>query len=44
VAPVDKTSLVMVLLLSAAVLGEPLTPQTIAGTLLIVGGTLVLIW
>lgn len=44
VAPLDKTSLVMVLLLSVAVLGEPLTPQTIVGTLLIVGGTLVLIW
>ncbi len=44
VAPVDKTSLVMVLLLSALVLGEPLTPQTMAGTLLILSGTLVLIW
>jgi transporter family protein len=44
VAPLDKTSLVMVLLLSAAVLGEALTAQTVAGTLLIVGGTLVLIW
>lgn len=44
VAPVDKTSLVMVLVLSAVVLGEPLTLQTIVGTLLIVGGTLALIW
>jgi transporter family protein len=44
VAPVDKTSLVMVLLLSTLVLGEPLTPQTMAGTLLILSGTLVLIW
>jgi len=44
VAPVDKTSVVMVLILSAAVLGEPLTLQVIVGTLLIVGGTLVLIW
>lgn len=44
VTPVDKTNVVMVLVLSAAVLGEPLTLQAIAGTLLIVGGTLVLIW
>lgn len=43
VAPVDKTSVVMVLVLSAVVLGEPLTPRTIVGALLIVGGTLVLI-
>jgi uncharacterized membrane protein len=44
VAPVDKTSVVMVLVLSAVVLSEPLTPRTIVGALLIVGGTLVLIW
>ncbi len=43
VAPVDKTSVVFVLLLSALFLGEALTWQSVLGTLLIVGGTLVLI-
>ena len=43
VAPLDKTSVVIVVVLSAVVLGEPLTPRTIVGALLIVGGTLVLI-
>ncbi len=43
VALLDKTSVVIVVVLSAVVLGEPLTPCTIVGALLIVGGTLVLI-
>lgn len=43
VAPIDKSSLVLVLLFSAAFLGESLTRQSILGTFLIVIGTLVLI-
>jgi bacterial/archaeal transporter family protein len=43
VAPVDKSGLVLVLVLSALFLGEPLTLKAILGTALIVGGTLVLI-
>ncbi len=43
VAPIDKTSLVMTILLAAIFLGEPLTWKTVLGGLLIVAGTLVLI-
>ncbi len=43
VAPIDKSSLVLVLGFSAVFLGEPLTRSAIAGTALIVIGTLVLI-
>jgi transporter family protein len=43
VAPIDKSSVALVLILSALVLGEKLTTQSIAGTLLILVGTLVLI-
>lgn len=43
VAPVDKTSVVMVLVLSVVVLGEPFTAKAVIGSLLIVGGTIVLI-
>ncbi len=43
VAPIDKSSLILVLLFSAAFLGEPLTLRSILGTCLIVSGTLVLI-
>ena len=43
VAPVDKSSVVFVLLLAALFLGEALTWKSVLGTLLIVGGTLVLI-
>lgn len=43
VAPIDKSSLVLVLLFSAVFLGESLTRQSILGTFLIVIGTLVLI-
>lgn len=43
VAPVDKLSVALAIILSFLFLGEPLTPKTIAGALLIIGGTFVLI-
>ncbi len=43
VAPIDKSSLVLVLCLSALLLGEPLNLKSVLGTLLIVSSTLVLI-
>ena len=43
VAPVDKTSVALVVILGVLVLGETLTWQSVVGTLLILGGTLVLI-
>jgi len=43
VAPIDKSSLVMILILSAIFLGEPLSWKTLLGTTLIVAGTLVFI-
>lgn len=43
VAPLDKSSVALVLLLSVLLLGEPLTWQALAGTLLILAGTVVLI-
>lgn len=43
VAPLDKSSLMLVLIFSVLFLKEPLTPQVILGTGLILIGTLVLI-
>jgi bacterial/archaeal transporter family protein len=43
VAPVDKSGLILVLLLSILFLGEPLTLKIVVGTLLVLVGTLVLI-
>ena len=43
VAPIDKASVVMVILLSAIFLHEPLTLKVILGVLLIVLGTVVLV-
>jgi transporter family protein len=43
VAPIDKSSLVLVLIFSALFLKEPLGAKALLGTLLIAGGTLVLI-
>ncbi len=43
VAPIDKSGVVLVLILSALFLGEPLTPWTVMGTACIVLGTLFLI-
>lgn len=43
VAPIDKSSLVIILLLSVLFLGEPLTWKSLAGTAAIVAGTLLFI-
>ena len=43
VAPIDKSSLVLISLFAVLFLGEPLTPKMIMGTGLILLGTLVLI-
>ena len=42
VAPVDKLSVAITILLAAAVLGEPLTARTLIGGSLIVAGSLVI--
>lgn len=43
VAPVDKMSVAIAIILAVIFLGEPLTVKTAMGALLIIGGTLVLI-
>jgi transporter family protein len=43
VAPVDKSGVILVLLLSVLFLGEPLTLKVVVGTVLISAGTLALI-
>ena len=44
VAPVDKLSIALTILLSAIFLGEALTIKTLIGAILIIAGTLVLIF
>src|SRR4051794_24947174 len=44
VAPVDKMSVAIAIVLAVVFLGEPLTMKTAAGALLIITGTLVLIF
>ncbi|KFF07734.1 EamA family transporter [Flavobacterium hydatis] len=44
VAPIDKLSLALTIILSVTFLGESLTLKTAIGALLIIGGTVVLIW
>ena len=44
VAPIDKLSVVFVLLLAALFLGEPLSPKTALGGGLITAGAVVLAW
>ncbi|KIO76419.1 membrane protein [Pedobacter lusitanus] len=44
VAPVDKTSVAIAILLSVVFLGEPLTLKTAIAVLLIIGGTIILIF
>jgi transporter family protein len=43
VAPVDKLSVALTIILAFVFLGEPLTAKTTVGALLIIGGTVVLI-
>lgn len=43
VAPIDKSSLALILVLSALLLGEPLTWKSVAATVLVTAGTLVLL-
>jgi transporter family protein len=43
VAPVDKLSVALTILLSVIFLGEALSWKTVIGALLIMGGTIVLI-
>ena len=43
VAPVDKMSVAIAIILAVIFLGEPLTVKTAMGALLIIGGTVVLI-
>jgi transporter family protein len=43
VAPVDKMSVAIAIILSVIFLGEPLTAKTVAGALLIIAGTVILI-
>ena len=44
VAPVDKMSVAFALILSFIFLGEPMNAKTIVGAILIIGGTIVLIF
>lgn len=44
VAPVDKMSVAIAIILAVVFLGEPLTMKTAIGALLIIGGTFVLIF
>ena len=43
VVPIDKFSVVITMVLAFIILGEPMTPKTIIGGILITGGTLVLV-
>ena len=44
VAPIDKLSVAIAIGLSILILKEPLEPRTIFGALMIVAGTIVIIW
>lgn len=44
VAPIDKSSLVLILVLSVVFLGEPLTWKSALAAILVTAGTLVSIW
>lgn len=44
VAPIDKSSIVLTLVLSFFILREPMTPQTLLAGALITAGTFVLLW
>lgn len=44
VVPIDKCSLVLTIILAAVFLGEAMTWKTIVGSLMIVGGTMIMIF
>ena len=44
VAPIDKSSIVLTLVLSFIILGEQLTPKTLIAGALITAGTFVMLW
>lgn len=44
VAPVDKLSVVIVIVLAAMLLGEPVTPRLIAGGVLVTAGVVIISW
>jgi transporter family protein len=44
VAPIDKLSVVLVVVLGAVLLHEPLSPKTVIGSSLMAAGALVLAW
>ena len=44
VAPVDKLSVVLTILLSFLILNEPASPRVIVGGLLITAGSIVMLW
>lgn len=44
VAPVDKASVAIALILSVVFLGEPLTYKTVIAVLMIMGGTIILVF
>lgn len=44
VAPIDKSSIALTLLLSYFILGEKFTPQTLLASGLIVAGTFLMLW
>lgn len=44
VAPVDKLSVVLTIILAFVLLNEPVSPKVIAGGLLICGGSILMMW
>ncbi|MGM9853086.1 MAG: EamA family transporter [Muribaculaceae bacterium] len=44
VAPVDKLSVVITIILAFVLLGEPASPKVIAGALLITAGSMLMVW
>lgn len=44
VAPIDKLSVVITILLAFFILKEPLTPRVILGALLITAGSIIMLW
>lgn len=44
IAPIDKLSVVITILLAFFILKEPLTPRVILGALLITAGSIIMLW